>query len=223
MNEWGVEDFERYSNSQGMMDVVSKLPALLGPGGMLMGGLMNKAYQMQGAKALEEIDNRLSMTDLDEQSRQRLSTVKESLSAKQSEGGGLFGGEGLLGGLTGSDGLLNKMFGGGVKTTSEAPGHTLSGPRSTGLSPARTASPAGSGGGSSSAGLAPTSSPRPQANPTRSSAPSSTPASTNRTPSVSREQRDSIQEANKASGMGTFGGPSGGFAEGGFVKRRNKK
>jgi hypothetical protein len=223
MTEWAVEDFERYANSQGVMDIVTKIPAILGPGGAIMGGLLGKAYQMQGAKALEEIENRLAITDLDQDSKARLEATRDKLAAENStEGGGLFGGKGLLGGLTGGGGLLEKMFGGGVKTTSEAPGHTLSGTRSTGLSPARTASPAGSGGGSSSAGLAPTSSPRPQANPTRSSAPSSTPASTNRTPSVSREQRDSIQEANKASGMGTFGGPSGGFAEGGFVKRRNK-
>lgn len=212
LTEWGVEDFERYSNSQGMMDIVTKLPALLGPGGALMGGLMNKAYQMQGAKALEEIDNRLAMSDLDPESKTRLETVKESLAARESEGGGLFGGDGILGGLTGGDGFLGKMFGGGVKTTSEAPKHTLAGPPpAPGLRNTAGRSESDSGGIRQTA---PTSSPRPQANPTRavqSEAPKNSTAA----------QKEVYSSSGRNNSQQVSGDPRG-FADGGFVKRRNK-
>lgn len=234
ISEWGVEDFERYSNSQGVMEVVSKLPALLGPGGMIMGGLMNKAYQMQGQQALEEIDNRLAMTDLDEQSRTRLEAVKANLGQNNQEeaGGGLFGGNGLLGGLTGGGGLLEKLFSGGVRTTSEAPASS---------SPSRSSTPRSASAGNvfnsgSSSSSAPTSSPRPQAKPDTAK------------PSVSRTSSGNTVSTNP-SGTKTTSSPGGSyttksagetnpggydkekgswstgkaFAEGGLVKRRNKK
>jgi hypothetical protein len=211
ISQWGVEDFERYANPQGVNALISKIPEVLGMGGGVLGTVMNFAYQQQSQQALKEVENRLAMTDLDEQSRTRLEAVKNTLSqrdqAEEPAGGGLFGG------LMGGDGLLSKLFGGGTRTTSELPAQSpASAPRTAPrTTPATT--PASNSEGTS---RAPTASPRPQANPTRTSAPAQAPK--NSTPA----QKETYSSSGRNNSQQVSGDPRNGFAEGGLVKRRNK-
>lgn len=204
VSEWDVEDFEKYANSQQMMDIATKLPALMGPFGGLAGAAMGKMYKFQGAQALEEIDRRMQ-GELDANSKERLTAVKTQIEENQKSGGGLFG-EGedsFLGQLVKGENPLEKLFGvNKPKTTSGELGRGSSAPR-TPVNNTQDDSP-----------QAPKTSPRPKVNPQATQK------------AVQETQK---KQATVSSGTGSDktvhsfedNDPrSKGFADGGFVRRR---
>jgi len=204
MSEWTIEDFEKFSNQQGITQFLSGAANLLGPGGALIGKIAQAGYSQSAQKALQEVNNRLSAGGLDDQTRQRLETLKSSLE-ESSESKGLFGrmgdsmrsGNGLLGGLIPEGGLLGQLFK----------------PRERALSPTASAT---TGRNTSSGG-------NPVSRPTTTRSTSPTPSAPTSSP---RPEPRSVGTASRGeSNPGGFDKDKGSFsvgpmAKGGLIKRR---
>lgn len=100
---WDIEDFENYLDQETVTKVMSGALGLANP---LIGGAIARGYRMTGQEALKEIDRRLELPDLDEQSKTRLEAVRKQYEDMNSDSGG----SGLMGGLLPEGGLLGGLM-----------------------------------------------------------------------------------------------------------------
>lgn len=197
IEEWAVEDFEKFADQNNTAKIASAAPALFGPGGMLLGGFIKKGYEWTGNKAIQEIDRRLDSVELDEQSRERLSAAKNQITSNQSD---------KSFSIFGEDSVLSNLFGGKPeeKKTTKTPASKPKVPA--GIQTEQKFDKPGDRdqskpfGSASTSNPAPTTSPRPQPRPTQEQ----------------RFTEDRVKE------FAESGNASRGFAAGGLVKRRKK-
>ncbi len=206
MEEWTVEDFEKFASQKDQLGIMSSGAAALGgPAGLLMGGIMTKGYEHTKNRAAEEILARLENPEISQEEKDRLVNVYQDFE-KEDKKEGLLGGV-LEGGILGN--LIDPIFGGSKMQ-----------PKAT--APATTAKP-------------PTLFSPPKSNEeqnTHLTTVSSTPKSTPQNDIAQQVQQTQREQATISSGTGSDPTTHGfededprsrGFSGGGLIKKRRKK